>query len=88
MTQQEFAAGPDQSIVIYTSDDTGDEIDPTEIFTAIAEDARRQDLLGRRIVSVAVVPVRHSGAMFGRQGSGFETKVSIAVVYASQARSA
>lgn len=88
MTQQEFAAGPNQSIVIYTADDTGGEIDPAAIFTAIAEDARRQDSLGRPIVSVAAVPVRHSAAMFGRTGSGYETKVSIAVVYATQPRSA
>lgn len=86
MTQQEFPAGEDQSLVVYGAEDTGNEIDPGGIFAAIAHDARTREATGHRIVSVAAVPQRHSGAMIGRAGSGFETNVSIAVVCAAPAR--
>ncbi len=42
-------------------------------------------LKGQRIVSLAATPLRHAQAFIGRQGSGYETKISVAVVYASQA---
>ena len=82
MTQDEFDAGDGQVIVMYSPEDIGAEIEPRTIFAAIAEDSARRARDGIRIVSTSVVPVRHSGAVLGRQGSGFETKVSIVVVYA------
>jgi len=36
------------------------------------------------IVSLAATPLRHSQSFLGRQGSGYETKISVAVVYASR----
>jgi hypothetical protein len=81
MTQSEFSAGPNQSIVVYVSDDTGAEIDPAGLYAAIAKDAEQRAVMGWRIVSTAAVPVRHAGAFLGREGSGYETKVSVAVVY-------
>jgi hypothetical protein len=82
MTQTEFSAGPNQSIVVYLSPDMGVEIDPAAFYGAIAQDAEARAASGWRIVSTAAVPVRHAGAFLGREGSGYETKVSVAVVYA------
>ena len=79
--QNEFRAGPDQRIVVYHVLDTGEELNPVAIFAEIAEDAARRAEQGQRIVSIAPLSTRHSGAYFSREGSGFETKASIAVVY-------
>ena len=81
VTQNEFRAGPDQRIVVYHVGDTGEELNPVAIFAEIAEDAARRAEQGQRIVSIAPLSTRHSGAYFSREGSGFETKASIAVVY-------
>ena len=83
MTQTEFSAGPYQSIVVYSSGDMGAEIDPAAMYQAIAKDAEQRALAGWRIVSTAAVPVRHAAAFLGREGSGYETKFSVAVVYAN-----
>jgi hypothetical protein len=83
MTQTELSAGPNQKIVVYVSDDTGVEIDPAGLYGAIAQDAEARAASGWRIVSTAAVSVRHAGAFLGREGSGYETKVSVAVVYAA-----
>jgi hypothetical protein len=83
MTQTELSAGPNQKIVVYVSEDTGIEIDPAGLYGAIAKDAEERAASGWRIVSTAAVPVRHAGAFLGREGSGYETKVSVAVVYAT-----
>jgi hypothetical protein len=78
----EFDAGNGQSIVVYISPDTGGEIDPVGLYGTIAQDAAQRAAAGQRIVSVAAVPTRHSGAFIGREGSGYETKFAVAVVYA------
>jgi hypothetical protein len=83
MTHSEFSAGPSQTIVVYISDDTGVEIDPAAFYAAVAADAEARAASGWRIVSTAAVPVRHAGTFMGREGSGYETKVSVAVVYAT-----
>ena len=81
VTQNEFRAGPDQRIVVYHVGDTGEELNPVAIFAEIAEDAAKRADQGQRIVTISSLSTRHSGAYLGRQGSGFETKASIAVVY-------
>ena len=81
MEPTEFDAGNGQSIVVYVSPDTGNEVDPMAIYAEIARDATRRATLGERIVSVAAVPTRHAAAFLGREGSGYETKVAVAVVY-------
>jgi hypothetical protein len=78
----EFSAGPNQTIVVYSSGDTGEEIDPTQLYGEIAADAERRAAEGWRIVSTAAVPLRHAGTFMGLEGSGFETKACVAVVYA------
>lgn len=83
MTQTEFSAGPNQVIVVYSSGDVGAEIDPAAAYQAIAKDAEQRALAGWRIVSTAAVPVRHAQAFMGREGSGYETKFSVSVVYAT-----
>jgi len=83
MDQAEFSAGPSQTIVVYTSVDDGSEIIPASAFEAIAKDAEERASSGWRIVSTAAVPVRHAAAFLGREGSGYETKFSVAVVYSN-----
>jgi hypothetical protein len=80
--RNEFDAGNGQSIVVYMSDDTGGEIDPNQLFAQIAADSAQRAAAGERIVSVAAVPVRHAAAFLGREGSGYETKFAVAVVFA------
>ena len=80
--RNEFDAGNGQSIVVYTSPDTGEEIDPAALFSQIAAEATQRAVAGERIVSLAAVPVRHAGAFLGREGSGYETKFAVAVVFA------
>jgi hypothetical protein len=82
MDPTEFQAGANQTIVVYLSPDTGSEVDPTAIYGDIAQDAAKRAAGGQRIVSMAAVPTRHSQGFMARQGSGYETKLAIAVVYA------
>ena len=77
----EFEAGANQVMVVYSTDDTGGELDPVRIFAQVASDAQNRAAQGWRIVSTAVMPTRHSAVAFGREGSGYETKAGIAVVY-------
>ena len=81
MEQQEFEAGPDHTIVVYTPADIAMELDPAAIFGAIAADAAARAPNGQRILSMTSMPLRHSGAWLGQEGSGYETKVAVAVVY-------
>ena len=81
MTRQEFEAGPDHTIVIYQPADMGVELDPAFIFGAIAEDATSRASSGVRILSMTTIPLRHAGAWMGQEGSGYQTKVAVAVVY-------
>jgi hypothetical protein len=84
MFQQEFDAGEGQAVVVYQSDDTGTEIEAASLLVAIAADAAQRARQGRRIVTMTSIPLRHSGAFMGREGSGFETKVAVVVVYGDQ----
>jgi hypothetical protein len=79
--RQEFEAGPDHLIVVYLPLDTSSEVDPVAIFAEIADDATRRASMGLRMLSMTSMPLRHAGVAFGQQGSGYETKTSIAVVY-------
>jgi hypothetical protein len=79
MAGTEFQAGPSQMFVVYTSPDTGSEVDPAAVFEDVAASRATN---GWRIVSTAASPTRHSGAFMGREGSGYETKMSVVVVYA------
>ncbi|MBI2782314.1 MAG: hypothetical protein HYX55_11040 [Chloroflexi bacterium] len=82
----EFEAGPDQTLVVYTPGDIGAELNPLEIFGEVAADAAVRAENGLRIVSMTSMALRHAGAMFGNDGSGYETKVAVAVVYAQVSR--
>jgi hypothetical protein len=79
--QLELKAGPDQLLVVYQPDDVSVELDPVSIFSQIADDAASRAGIGFRIVSVTSMPLRHAGTYLGQEGSGFETKVAVAVVY-------
>jgi hypothetical protein len=78
---KEFDAGANQLIVVYQPADTGEELDSVSIFGYIAGDSETRAQSGQRIVSIAVMANRHSAVAFGREGSGYQTKASIAVVY-------
>ena len=77
----ELAAGPDQVLVVYEPADLSSEIDPLAIYSAIAADAGRRAASGEWIVTMTSMPLRHAGTAFGQEGSGYETKVALAVVY-------
>jgi hypothetical protein len=81
----EYPAGPDQVLVVYAPPDASIELDPLAIASEIAADAATRASGGWRIVSTADMPLRHGGTAFGLQGSGFETKAAILVVYARTA---
>jgi hypothetical protein len=48
---------------------------------AVATDAAARLTEGWRIVSTAALRARHAQAFMGREGSGYETKMSVVVVY-------
>ncbi|MEO8272762.1 MAG: hypothetical protein ABI620_01680 [Chloroflexota bacterium] len=81
VTHEDFEAGPDQVLVVYQPADVGTELDPLQIFGDVAADATSRAADGFRIISMTSMPLRHAGAMFGNDGSGYQTKVSVAVVY-------
>ena len=81
LDSREFDAGPDHLIVVYFPADTGAELDPFTIYAKIAADATARAANGQRLLSMSTMPLRHAGAMFGNDGSGYETKTAVAVVY-------
>ena len=86
MTPIEFEAGPGQVLAVYEPDDTGAEVDPQAIYASIAADAASRAARGQRIVAITTLPSRHSGVTLGRTGNGYETKVTVTVVYSSTER--
>lgn len=81
VAQTEYPAGPDHVIVVYQPPDLGSEIDPVNLMGWIAADARERAASGLRLLSMTTVPLRHGGLWAGVQGSGYQTKVAVAVVY-------
>ncbi|HET7828419.1 MAG TPA: hypothetical protein VFL03_02580 [Candidatus Limnocylindrales bacterium] len=80
--REELIAGLGQLFVIYRPRDTGNEIDPSRLYAAIAADAARiNEAQGLRVVSMTAMPLRHAGAALGNEGSGYETKAVVVVVY-------
>jgi hypothetical protein len=78
-----FPVGANQVIVVYEPDDTGAEVDPYAIYAEIAHDAEARAADNWRLVSLASTALRHAQAYLGRDGSGYETSVAIAAVYAT-----
>lgn len=81
MDKQEFEAGPDHLVVLYLPADVSNEIDPVAIFAEIAADAAERAGSGLRLLSMTTMPLRHGGLWAGAEGSGYQTKTSVAVVY-------
>ncbi len=65
------------------SDDTSDEVDAAALYSEIADDAANRLTNGQRLISMAATPLRHANAFIGREGSGYETKIAVAVAYAT-----
>jgi len=86
MERSEFDAGEDQQLVLYQPDDIGAELDPTQIYAEIADDAAQRARDGQRIVTMTWVHLRHAGSFIGNDGSGFATKAAVAVVYGAAPR--
>lgn len=82
MNRSEHAAGQDQLIVVFIPDDFGVELDPEKVYAEIAADAAGREADGWRIATISTMPLRHAGTMFGNDGSGYQTKAGVAVVYA------
>ena len=82
MTKTEWGIGLNQIFVVYVSDDSGNEVDPTAFYSGIAADAQVYAQRGLKIAAMAAVPLRHSQGFIAREGSGYETKMSVSVVYA------
>ena len=81
MEMLELEAGPDHVIVLYLPPDVSSEIDPVAIFSGIAADATTRATTGLRMLSMTTMPLRHGGAWAGAEGSGYQTKTSVAVLY-------
>ncbi len=88
MIGAEYPAGPDLIIVVYAPDDIGTELDPGAVFAEVSADAEARAPGGHRILSMTALPLRHAGTYFGQEGSGFQTKACVAVVYERYAVSA
>jgi hypothetical protein len=78
----EWGIGLNQIFVVYVSDDSGNEVDPTAFYSNVAQDAQQYAAKGMRITAMASVPLRHAQGFVAREGSGYETKMSVSVVYA------
>ena len=81
MDSIDLPAGPDQVLVVYRPADLSVELEPLAIFTEVAADAERRAAAGEWIISLATMPLRHAGTAFGQEGSGYETKAAVVVVY-------
>jgi hypothetical protein len=81
IAQTEYPAGPDHVIVVYEPPDLGGEVDPANLVGWIAADARERAKSGLRMLSMTNFPIRHAGTAFGNDGSGFQTKLAVAVLY-------
>ena len=81
MPAHEFEADPDHLIVVYLPPDISSELDPLAIFGEIAADASARAETGLRMLSMTALPLRHAGAWMGQEGSGYQTKTSVAVLY-------
>jgi hypothetical protein len=81
LEQTEYAAGPDHVLVVYYPPDLGTEVDPANLMGWIAADARARAAAGLRMLSLTSTPMRHAGTAFGNDGSGFQTKLAVTVLY-------
>jgi hypothetical protein len=66
---------------VYQPPDLGSEIDPASLMGWIAADARARLAAGLRMLSMTSIPLRHAGTAWGNDGSGYQTKVAVAVLY-------
>ena len=83
--ERSFDAGPGRTIAVHVSDDSGEELDPFAFFASIARAAVARSANGDRLLSLASLPLRHTGVYFGRQSSGYESKAVVAALYANEA---
>ena len=81
MEPTEFDAGPGRKLVIFTPPDTGSEIDIDWTFGQVAADAAARASQGWQLLSLTVVPLRHSAAFIAREGSGYESKISVVALF-------
>jgi hypothetical protein len=82
MQRAEFDAGPNQAIVIYTSDDMGTDVNLGTIYSAVASDAGNWAANGWHIASMTASPTRQLIYMMAREGTVHQTAMSVVVVYA------
>ena len=81
MDKTEWQIGLNQVIVVYVSVDTSEEVDPMIFFADIADDAKQYAGQGFRISAMTGLPLRHTAVFMGRDGSGYQSKACVTVVY-------
>jgi hypothetical protein len=85
MDRMEYAAGENQKVVLYISDDTGGPVEWEELFTAFTAEAARWEAKGWRVVATSVLPLRQTGTagnILFQSGGQYATKAALSVVYA------
>jgi len=82
MDHREIPVSEDRMLVVYLPPDNGVEVDVGSIMTLVAADAAARGSSGWQLASVDTMNIRHAGVYFGQQGSGFETKLAVTVLYA------
>ena len=85
MDIRDYAAGADQVITVFVTDDRTAQLDPDATFMAIAADAAERDQQGWRCVSMTALPLRQTGTtgnVLFQSGGQFATMAAVAVLYA------
>jgi hypothetical protein len=85
MDRMEYAAGENQKVVLYISDDTGGPVKWDELFTAFTAEAAQWEPDGWRVVATSVLPLRQTGTagnILFQSGGQYATKAALSVVYA------
>lgn len=80
----ELAAGEDQLVVVFVSEDSGGMIDVGSLATALADDATAREKDGLKLQSLASVPMRQTGTagnVLFQSGGQYITQAALIAVY-------
>jgi len=85
MNRLEYPAGSTQKVVVFTSNDTGGEVDALGLVAAMAADAAEHETQGWRIVSSFALHLRQMGTagnILFQSGGQYTTQAVVTVIYA------
>ncbi len=80
----EIEAGPDQLLVLYSTEDTGDVINILDVWKAVASDAAKRAAEGWHIATMTVTPLRQTGTagnVLFQTGGQYATQIAVTVAY-------